>query len=162
MQPPDHNRVQANCPPGLEHLAVMPEIYIQQKLSWMESKCLVFHRLPFHWIFLLSCYPECPNATVGNLTCHQINLLVAFLSAYCNKNWGLHLHLIFSSGGASHRNWRRQSWMGFQDHAWKNLLGQAFFTLRKCSIHLQEAHCPNFLSYLRNMIHYLLFFVCMF
>eukprot|EP00112_Aurelia_sp_Birch-Aquarium-sp1_P000105 Seg1008.8 transcript_id=Seg1008.8/GoldUCD/mRNA.D3Y31 product="Phospholipid scramblase 2" protein_id=Seg1008.8/GoldUCD/D3Y31 len=39
MQPPDHNRVQANCPPGLEQLAVMPEIFIQQRLSWMEICC---------------------------------------------------------------------------------------------------------------------------
>ena len=38
MQPPSHDYVPANCPPGLEHLAVMPEIFIQQRLSWMESK----------------------------------------------------------------------------------------------------------------------------
>lgn len=39
MQPPSHEYVPTNCPPGLEHLAILPEIFIQQKLSWMEICC---------------------------------------------------------------------------------------------------------------------------
>ena len=47
MQPPSHEYVPTNCPPGLEHLAVLPEIFIQQKLSWMESMFLEFSLFPF-------------------------------------------------------------------------------------------------------------------
>eukprot|EP00795_Rhopilema_esculentum_P017007 gene17007-8512_t len=39
MQPPSPERVPTNCPPGLEHLAVMPEIFIHQKISWVEICC---------------------------------------------------------------------------------------------------------------------------
>ena len=38
QQSPDY--VPANCPSGLEHLAVMPEIFMQQNLSWVKCKVL--------------------------------------------------------------------------------------------------------------------------